>query len=75
LKLGCSPEKEARTTSFRKPEAATAIWVIRMSQRKRTKEPLPLTTRQGMLLLLALTVFFVIVFYLVNRYLSLPAHP
>jgi len=46
-----------------------------MSQRKRTKEPLPLTTRQGMLLVLVLTVFFVMVFYLVYRYLSIPASP
>ena len=46
-----------------------------MSQRKRTKEPLALTTRQGMLLLLVLTGFFVIVFYLVYRYISFPASP
>lgn len=46
-----------------------------MSQRKRTKESLSLTTRQGMLLLLVLTVFFVIVFYLVYRYVNFPASP
>jgi hypothetical protein len=46
-----------------------------MSQRKRTKEALSLTTGQGMLLLLVLTIFFVIVFYLVYRYLSFPARP
>jgi hypothetical protein len=43
-----------------------------MSQRKRTKDPLSLTTRQGVTLLLVLSVFFVIVFYLVYRYLSFP---
>jgi hypothetical protein len=46
-----------------------------MSQRKRIKDASPLTTRQGMLLLLALTVFFVIIFYLVYRYLNFQASP
>jgi len=46
-----------------------------MSQRRRTKEHLPLTTGQGMLLLLVLTVFFVIVFYFVYRYVNFPASP
>lgn len=46
-----------------------------MNQRKRTKNPVSLTTRQGMLLLLVLTVFFVTVFYLVYRYVSLPVSP
>lgn len=46
-----------------------------MNQRKRTKEPSPLTTRQGMLLLLVLTVFFAVVFYLVFHYMNFPANP
>ena len=46
-----------------------------MSQRKRTKEPLPLSTRHGMLLLLVLTVFFAFVSYLVYRYVNFTASP
>jgi len=46
-----------------------------MGQRKQTKNPLPLTTGQGTLLLLVLMIFFVIVFYLVHHYLSFPESP
>lgn len=46
-----------------------------MGQRKRIKQPLPLTTRQGMLLLVVLTVFFVIVFYLTYHYIDFLAGP
>lgn len=63
---------QTKTSSFQKSEAETALLDIRMSQRKRRKEDLPLTTRQGALLLLVLTIFFVIVFYLVFHYVNLP---
>ncbi len=46
-----------------------------MTQRKRTKERLPFTRRQGMLVLLVLTAFFVIIFYLVFRYVNFPVSP
>ena len=43
-----------------------------MARSKRRIKDLPLTTRQGVLLLLVLAVFFIIVFIVVFRWINVP---